>query len=84
MISLDRHQLIVHNQQQGPWSRASVLLAAITFVWLAAFLAACPIIPNTTLEVEDMDPRVMLLVGVKERAYCMEDWGMEKGRYLLS
>ena len=84
MISLDRHQLIVHNQQQGPWSRASVLLAAITFVWLAAFLAACPIIPNTTLEVEDLDPRVMLLVGVKQRAYCMEDWGLEKGRYLPS
>ena len=81
MISLDRHQLIVHTHQQGHGSRTGVLLTAITIVWLAAFLAACPIIPNTALEVENMDPRVMMLVGVKERAYCMEDWAMEKGRY---
>ena len=78
MISLDRHQLIVHTQHPG--HRTAVLVTSIAAVWLAALLAAAPIIPNTALEVEDMDPRLLMLMGVKERAYCMEDWVMEKGR----
>ena len=78
MISLDRHQLIVHTQLPG--HKTGVLLTSIAAIWLSAFLAASPLLLNTTLEVEDLDTRVQLLVGVKERAYCMEDWGMEKGR----
>ena len=72
--------MVVHTQHPG--HRTAVLVTSIAAVWLAALLAAAPIIPNTALEVEEMDPRLLQLMGVRKRAYCMEDWVMEKGRYL--
>ena len=82
LIALDRHQLIVHTK--NPQHKTAITITSIISVWIFAFICAAPILPNTRLEIHHLSPRFYSLLGIKERVYCMEDWGYQEGRLCYS
>ena len=80
LIAMDRHQLIV--QSRNPRYRNAISFVCIVLVWLLALICASPILPNTTLRIVPLSQNIYLLLGIKERAYCMEDWGYQDGRFV--
>ena len=78
LIALDRHQLIVHTQ--NPRHKPVITSACIICVWICALLCAAPILVNTRLSIVPLSAEIYLLFGIKERAYCIEDWGYKEGR----
>ena len=78
LIALDRHQLIVHTH--NPRHRTLITFLCIFSVWTIAIACAFPTIPNTKLNIVTLDPSIFLILGIKERAYCMENWGYQHGR----
>ena len=77
MIALNRQHSIFY-----PLSPPSVytLSTSLALVWFAAFIVSSPMIPYSHLLVEEMDERAQQLTGVSERAYCIEQWPLERGR----
>ena len=79
LIAMDRHRLIVHTK--NPRHKTTITSVSMFSVWIFAFICAAPILPNTKLTIVPLSPNIHLLLGIKERAYCMEDWGYQEGRY---
>jgi hypothetical protein len=82
LIALDRHQLIVHTQ--NPRHKTVITSICILSVWISAFSCAAPILPNTKLNIVPLSQNIYSLLGIKERAYCMENWGYKQGRLVYS
>ena len=77
MIALNRQHLILY-----PLSSSSCLKITthLTTIWFAAIIASSLFIPYSHLLIEQMDERAQQLTGISERAYCMEEWPLERGR----
>ena len=82
LIALDRHHMILNTIRTT--SSNVISLTCISLVWAAAALCAAPIIPNTKLDIVQLRPDIILTLGIKQRSYCMEDWGTEYGRLAYS
>ena len=82
LIALDRHHMILNTIRTT--SSNLISLTCIITVWVAAGLCAAPIIPNTKLDIVQLRPDIIKTLGIKDRAYCMEDWGTEYGRLAYS
>lgn len=82
LIALDRHHMILNTMTTT--SSHVISLTCIIIVWVAAGLCAAPIIPNTKLDIVQLRPDIILTLGIKQRSYCMEDWGTEYGRLAYS
>ena len=78
VIALDRHQLIVHTS--NPRHKTAITALCITSVWIIAVICAAPTLPNTELTIVSLSENIYKLLGIKERAYCMENWSYEHGR----
>ena len=78
LIALDRHQLIVHTS--NPSHKTVITTICMLGVWIIAFLCAAPTLPNTQLTIVTLSKNIFHLLGIKERAYCMENWGYKQGR----
>ena len=78
LIALDRHQLIVHTRNHQPMT--SWNLVSLLGVWILAFLCSVPILLHSRLEIITLSPNIYQLLGVRERTYCIEDWGYPYGR----
>ena len=78
LIAMDRHQLIVHTQH--PRYRSILSLIYILIIWVLAILCASPVLPNTILKIVPLSHKFFLLLGLSERAYCMESWGHTQGK----
>ena len=82
LIALDRYQLIVHTHNSH--YKTVNAMSSMLGCWVLASLIAAPILPNTRLEIHKLSPKISSLLGIKERAYCMEDWGYQHGRLCYS
>ena len=78
VIALDRHQLIVHTS--NPRHKTTITTISIISVWSIAVICAAPTLPNTKLTIITLSENIYQLLGIKERAYCMENWGYDQGR----
>ena len=78
LIALDRHHLIVYTSNR---KHKTVLTGVcLLSVWVLAFLCSSLVLPNTSLRIVQLSSDIYYILGIKERAYCMEDWGYTHGR----